>query len=319
MDFGIHLLTRGPGADPEAIRAMARLGEELGFAYITVNDHIAVPGDIDSRYPYTEGGEWPGASVGECLEQLSVLSFIAAATSRIRLLTSVMVLAHRAPVLAAKTIATVDVLSGGRLTLGVGVGWMREELEAIGAPPFAERGAVADEYLRIFKELWSSERPAFEGRYASFSDIAFLPRPVQKPHPPIWVGGESPIALRRTVALGDCWYPVGRNPRYPLDTAERYAAGVARLDALAEEAGRDPAEIGRAYVASWHHGGEPQTTDDGARQLLTGDADTVAGDIARLGELGVETLVLTFQEPDLEGTLAHMHRFAEDILPRFDA
>ncbi|MDP6706617.1 MAG: LLM class F420-dependent oxidoreductase [Alphaproteobacteria bacterium] len=317
MDFGIHMLTRGPGADPEAISAMARTGDELGFAYFTVNDHIAVPGDIASRYPYTETGEWPGASVGECLEQLSVLSFIAAVTRRIRLLTSVMVLPHRPPVLAAKTIATADVLSGGRVTLGVGVGWMREELAAIGAPPFAERGAVSDEYLRVFKELWTADKPAFEGRYSRFSDIAFLPRPVQKPHPPIWVGGESPVALRRTVALGDCWYPVGRNPRYPLDTAERYAAAAARLDVLAEAEGRDPADIGRAYVASWPHGGAPATTDDGERQLLTGDLDAVVGDIGRLGELGVGTLVLTFQDADLDGTLERMHRFAEEILPRF--
>jgi probable F420-dependent oxidoreductase len=170
-----------------------------------------------------------------------LLSFIAARTQKARLLTSVMVLPHRGPVLTAKMLASINVLSGGRLIVGCGVGWMQEEFEAIGAPPFDERGDVADEYIRVFRELWTSDNPTFDGRYASFSDIKLGPRPVQKPHSPIWIGGESPRALRRAARLGDGWYPIGTNSTYPVDTPERVSYALARLRHYAEEAGRDPA------------------------------------------------------------------------------
>ena len=108
-----------------------------------------------------------------------------------------LIVPHRNPIIAAKSLATLDYLSGGRLIIGVGVGWMREEFEAVGCESFDERGAVTDEYIRAFKELWTSDNPTFEGKYVSFSDINFLPKPVQKPHPPLWVGGESRPAIRR--------------------------------------------------------------------------------------------------------------------------
>ena len=179
---------------------MARCGEELGFALIGVSDHIVMPRTIRSLYPYNESGEMGGS--GEFLDQLSLMSFLAAHTLTARLLTSVMVLPHRSPVLAAKMLASIDVLSQGRLVVGAGVGWMKEEFEAIGAPPYEERGAVGEEYIRAFKELWTSDAPSFEGRYVRFSDLTFSPKPIQKPHPPIWIGGESPPALRRVGSTG---------------------------------------------------------------------------------------------------------------------
>ena len=178
------------------LTAQARGGEELGFEIISVNDHIVIPNDVDSRYPYSETGEF-GRGSGFIIEQLTTLSFLGAATSSAKLMTSVMVLPHRNPVHTAKILATIDVLTDGRLIVGCGVGWMREEFEAIGAPPFDERGKVGDEYIRAFNELWTSNTPTFQGQYCSFQDIVFEPKPVQKPHPPIWVGGESP---RRCVA-----------------------------------------------------------------------------------------------------------------------
>src|SRR5262245_10861162 len=201
MDFGVNLMTRGITGDAEGLLAMARAAEEAGFGHVTVNDHIVVPNRIASRYPYTETGEWPGARAGECLEQLTALGFLAAATSRIRLVTSVMVVPQRPAVLAAKALATVDVLSRGRLTLGAAAGGLDGELGAASAPPFAERGAVTDEYFAAFNELWTSEAPRFAGRYVSFSDLRFEPKPIQKPRPPIWVGGESRIALSRVARL----------------------------------------------------------------------------------------------------------------------
>ena len=127
-------------------------------------------------------------------------------------------------------------------------GW-KKEFEIIGAPPFAERGKVTDEYIAAMKELWTQDRPRFEGKYVQFSNVSFLPKPRQSPHPPIWVGGESEPALRRVIQHGDAWYPVGSNPRYPLNTRERYESAVKQLYQLAEVQGRDPVTISLAYWA----------------------------------------------------------------------
>ena len=229
MDVGMTLPGRGPLAEPESLEQLSRRADELGFAYLAVPDHIVVPRSIDSRYPYSSTGDFPGSASGSCLDQFSVLSFVAAMTRQARLVTSVTVIPHRGAVETAKLVATIDVLSQGRITLGVGAGWMREEFEALGAPSFDQRGRVTDEYLQVFKCLWTEEAPEFDGEFVQFRNISFLPKPLQDPHPPIWVGGESAPALRRTARYGDTWYPIGSNPHFPLDTIERFTARVARL------------------------------------------------------------------------------------------
>jgi probable F420-dependent oxidoreductase len=190
----------------------------MGFDYLTLSDHIVIPRDIEARYPYSATGEFPSGGRGDWYEQLTSAAYVAAKTSRLRLVTSVMVVPHRPAVLTAKMLATIDLLSNGRLTVGIGAGWMKEEFEAVGAPPFAERGTVTDEYLTVFRELWTKDAPRFDGRYVRFSEIVMAPKPVQKPHPPLWIGGESPSALRRVARLGDGWYLIGTNPQHPLDT-----------------------------------------------------------------------------------------------------
>ena len=316
MEFGFGAPTRGPLATPENLLMLAQKGQELGFGIVTVSDHVVVPTNIASRYPYTEGGEFPG-SAGQYLEQLTAVAYLAGLTSDIRLLTSVMVLPHRAPVLSAKMLATIDVLSGGRLIVGCGVGWMREEFEALGAPPYDERGAVGDEYVRIFKELWTSDHPSFDGKYASFSDVSFLPKPIQKPHPPIWIGGESPPALRRVARLGDAWYPIGNNPRYPVRDPEQFAGYVQRIHGYAEAAGRDPSEIDLAYSAAWYNDREARVID-GQRQLFTGTPEQVAGDITAFGEVGVRHMMLGLQADTLKETVDRMERFTNDVRPLVD-
>src|SRR6185436_13725041 len=148
MDFGVATVTRGECSSREGYIAVADAAERLGFGFISVNDHVVVPRDIASRYPYSESGEWAARTAGECLDQLATLAFLAGRSERLRLLTSVMVVPQRQPVLTAKMLATIDVLSRGRLIVGCGVGWLKEEFAALGAPPFAERGAVSDEYIR---------------------------------------------------------------------------------------------------------------------------------------------------------------------------
>ena len=315
MKIGFEVPLRGPMARPEGLDVLARGGEEMGFDIIGVSDRIIVPRAIGSRYPYSETGAFPGSVSGESVEQLATLSFLASRTITIRLLTSILVLPHRNPVLAAKMLATVDVLSGGRLIVGCGVGWMREEFETIQAPPFGERGVVADEYIEAFKELWTSDDPSFDGKYVSFSDIGFDPKPVQEPHPPLWIGGESPAALRRAARLGDGWYPIGNNPRYLLDTLERMSHRIARLRRECERAGRDLASLDIAYQAPVYDVPEPRLTADGDRVLFTGTSEQVAGGIRSFEELGVNTLVLDFVSDTVDGTLARMDTFTASVRP----
>ena len=172
MKYGIMLPSRGELALPDNIIPIAKKAEELGFSVMMFPDHVVLPNQFDSPYPYTQSGIFPATDTNEATEQLTMLAFLAGQTESIRLVTSVMIVPHRPPVLTAKVLSTIDVLSKGRLTVGVGVGWLQKEFEALQTPPFEERGAVTDEYIRIFKELWTSESPSFEGKYHSFSDLS---------------------------------------------------------------------------------------------------------------------------------------------------
>lgn len=316
MEFGFSIPTRGPLSETGNLLALAKRGEELGFAHVAIPDHIIIPRQIDSPYPYNKERKMVGAADGDCLEQLIVMAYLAAATSRIRLLTSVMVVPHRNPVFTAKALATIDVLSQGRVTVGCGAGWMEEEFKAIGVPPFAERGKVTDEYLQVFKTLWTADDPQFEGRYAQVKDVTFLPKPVQKPHPPLWIGGESPAAMRRVATHGDAWYPIGANPQFPLDSVQRYTAALGRLREAAEKVNRDPAGIALAYWTPWYKEGRSHTLEDGSRQLFSGSDAEVAEDIAAMGALGVRNLLFSFVRGTLEESLAAMERFASEVMPR---
>ena len=315
MKFGFGIPTRGPMATPEGVAALAKKGEELGFAIISVSDHVVIPKAIASTYPYNESGTFMGSPSGECMEQLTLLTFLAGVTSSARLLTSVMVVPHRPPVLTAKMLATIDVLSKGRLIVGCGVGWMREEFEAIGAPPYDKRGAVSDEYIRAFKELWTSDNPTFKGKYCSFANVAFAPKPVQKPHPPIWVGGESPVALRRAGRLADAWYPIGSNPRFPVATPAQFADFAASVKQHAQEAGRNPASLDFAYSTNWYNDQQAQTLPDGQRRPFTGTPPQIADDVKRYADLGVRHMMVNLQGDTLAQTLERMQRFADRIMP----
>lgn len=318
MDVGLTIPTRGPLATPESVQAFARRADELGYAHLAVPDHLVVPRSIDSRYPYSASGEFPGAASGACFDQFSLLAYLAAINATARLLTSVTVIPHRGAVHTAKIVATIDVLSRGRMILGVGAGWMKEEFEALGAPPFEERGRVTDEYLQAFKSLWTEDNPRFDGKHVRFSNISFLPKPVQQPHPPIWVGGESPAALRRVVRYGDVWFPIGNNPRHPLDTVKRFAAGLEELGRVAEQNGRDPHSVGLAFFANWFDETKTLAAASGERLMLSGSAEQIAQDMAALAELGVRDLTLNFQRENLEQSLRSMQHFAEAIRPLAD-
>ena len=302
-------------ATPEKLGAMARKAEELGYDSLSVGDRILMPRGIALTYPYNESGEYPDRGTGEAMELLTLLSFLAGRTSKIRLVSAVVVVPHRNPLLAAKALATLDVLSQGRLVVGIGVGWMPEEFEALGLPPFEERGAVTDEYLRAFKELWTSDNPSFQGKYVRFDNISFLPHPVQKPHPPIWVGGESRPALRRTAELANGWYPLGGNPIYPVDTPEQLAAAIQRLTAYALRFDRDPAEIEVIYGPRQFELKKDSDGSGSGRLPFVGTADQLASDIRHYQEVGVSSLIFDFigHSEDVDEVQVRMEEFASRV------
>jgi probable F420-dependent oxidoreductase len=198
MKFGIALPNFGRYAQRESIVDIAKSAEDLGFDSLWVSDHIIIP---ESHKGFGDVFYDPFAT----------LSFVAAKTRSIQLGTSVIILPYRNPIVLAKMVSTLDVLCGGRLTLGVGVGWLEDEFEALGVS-YMDRGAITDECIAVLKNLWSSDEPGYRGKYYKFSKIRFFPKPLQKPHPPLWIGGNGLVALRRAISIGNGWHPVGLTP-----------------------------------------------------------------------------------------------------------
>ena len=226
-----------------------------------------------------------------------------------------MIVPHRPAVLTAKILSTIDVLSGGRLTLGIGVGWMREEFEAIDAPDFDARGTVTDEYVRAFVELWTKDAPKFDGKHVRFSNISFAPKPVQNPHPPIWVGGESGPALRRAARLGDAWYPIGTNPQNPLDSLTRFNTQAARLRKMVTEAGRNPKAVALSLRVTVFGETAPPQASDGEHRLFAGPPALLAADIRALRDMGVGCIDFGFGGSTADEVLATMQKFRAEVLP----
>jgi len=315
MQIGFNLPISGPMATAETMARVARLGEELGFDYLTTTDHIALPDTSTPGYPYSETGEFYSPDPGHRMEQLTATAWIAANTSRIRLVLAVLVVPHRPAVLAAKQLATIDVLSGGRLVVGIGAGWLKPEIEAVATTPFAERGKVTDEYIDAFKALWTQERPVFHGKYTNIEGLLVDPKPVQKPHPPIWVGGESGPSMRRAARVGDAWYPIGTNQANMLDTRPRLQAGIARLRQLTAQAGRNPDSVGVVYRVKRFAIAAPPATD-GNRRLFTGTLQDTIDDTKALRDMGVTAIDYDFEGRDAAKSIAAMQAFRSDVMDR---
>ena len=316
MQIGFNLPISGALSEPAIMTRIARQGEALGYDYLTLTDHIVLPNLKAPGYPYSESGEFFGDGPQRRHDQLTAAAFIAAKTQRIRLVLAVMVAPYRPAVLAAKMLATIDVLSDGRLTVGIGAGWLEAEFDAVAVTPFAARGAVTDEYIRAFRILWTEERPRLDGQWVKFDEVLFEPKPAQQPHPPIWVGGESGPALRRAARLGDAWYPIGSNNRHLLDTLPRYRAGVARLRRFTAEAGRDTAKVALTYRIKRYGEAVPDKASDGERRLFSGSTADIIDDLRALRDLGVGAVDIDFERPDADAALVEMRRFKETVLDR---
>jgi probable F420-dependent oxidoreductase len=311
--FGCTLPGRGPTADAAAYRAVAQAADELGYDSVWVSDHVVIPAHIASSYPYSPDGDFGLAPTHPYLEPLVTLGFLAAATRRARLGIHVLVLPYRHAVLAAKMLATLDYLSNGRLDLGIGVGWMREEFEALGQPHYDRRGALTDEQVAVYKRLWTEDTPSFAGEFYRFEPIGAFPHPVQRPHPPIWVGGHTRPAIRRAGRLGDGWLPIGARPPADLPPPE-IAAGLELLRAEARRHGRDPDAIGVCFSTT------ATLTDTasaaaGVRRPFQGNPDEIVADAAGYRQVGVQRFIFGLGPLAPADYERQLHRFATQVGP----
>lgn len=273
--FGLH---RGSSVDPDTLARRARMAEDAGFEALWVGDHVALPQSAAD------------SAVEARLEALVALTYLAAATTRVRLGVGVIVLPQRQPVLLAKQLSSIDLLSRGRLTVGIGVGYVEPELRALGAS-LADRGARTDEYLAAMRALWDEPAPSFAGRFVAFDGVLQRPRPVQRPHPPIVIGGHSPAAYRRAVRHGDGWYgweldldQTARALAELRETAARVErpAGPGALEITITPPGTPDLETARRYAELGVHrlALQPRTTGGSAIEELIATADeTLVGRI----------------------------------------
>ncbi|MCI0549155.1 MAG: LLM class F420-dependent oxidoreductase [Candidatus Rokubacteria bacterium] len=304
MKIGCHLPMFGPVATRENVLGFARRMEALGFDSLWASDHVVVPQRIRSRYPYNEQGQFPLPPDSHFLEPLTLLALVGAVTERVSLGTTVLVLPHRHPVLAAKMLASLDHLTGGRVILGAGVGWMREEIELLGAP-FERRGAWSDEAIRVMRACWAEDRPRHHGEFFSFEEIGLFPKPLRRDIP-IWIGGHTERALRRVVELGDGWHAA-----FP--TLAGLGDGIDTLRAECARRGRAFGELHVSVRAGLSIRPSPLGPD---RRLLQGSAEEIARDLEALERLGVGTVLLETRYRDLEDMVAIFETFARDLRPR---
>ena len=290
MKIGYSLSNNQGMEDIQGVIDLAARCEDLGFDSVWASEHV-----FNVSYVYDRIGDKP------YYEPLTVLTYVAAKTSTIGLGTSVLVLPYHNPIRLAKVAATLDVLSGGRVILGVGVGVIEEELEAMGSP-FAERGAITDETIAIMKELWTKEDPSYQGKYHSFSGMKFTPKPVQKPHIPIIIGGTSKAAIRRAARSGAAWHPTALSP-------EVLAQGMEYLKEQVVTAGRDPSEVEVSVSAAIG------STHNHNRYSLGEDPEEVLERAQKYQEMGVGRLVVSPNTRDQSQLRPIMEMIAEVVIP----
>ncbi|MFP6748320.1 MAG: LLM class F420-dependent oxidoreductase [Alphaproteobacteria bacterium] len=290
-------------ATPEAILTAAQRAEELGFDAVLLNDHLIV-----------KGNEEMVASWGNVYEPLTTMAYLAARTERIRLATSVLIMPYRNPVLTAKMVATLDQLSGGRIILGLGAGWLESEFAAL-AVSHGDRGARTDEYIKVCQACWGPDPVSFKGEYHQFEDMHCSPKPVQQPHPPIWIGGSSKAALRRAAEVATVWQPVPTK-------LEDLIAHQANLQAACDKIGRAvPPQIRMSFRINFTHiTGKDPHGPDGTRLTGHGGAEDVAEDIAKFRDAaGLDQFQLNFNGcGGLEQLEESMTLFMEEVRPALE-
>ena len=285
----------------------ASQAEAYGFDSVWAADRIIIPRQIATSYPYSKDQQFIVPADRPFLEPLSCLAFLAGQTTRISLGMSVLVLPYRHPLYWAKIAVTIDQLSKGRLIMGIGVGWMEEEFRAMGVP-FRERGAIADEQLRVVSELWTQDRCGFAGHYYQFEEVAFLPKPV-KEKIPIWVGGEGTRAQRRAGELGDAWFPY-----FVKITPEELVARFENVRHWATQAKRDPERVSLSCCLPIEIADEAVTPEEG---YLKGNCEQICELLESYARAGVQHLALQFMVPHWPERTRQIEAFALKVLPEF--
>ena len=303
MDWGIHLPHLGRQATRTALIEFSQQAEQLGFHSGWVSDHVAWPHDIGSQYPYSDDGSFAPPADMPWLDPIGTMFFVAACTETLKLGPTVMILGYRPPVLTAKAIASLDHLSGGRVILGVGVGWMREEFAVLGMP-YDHRGKRADEQLELFQAFFTEARPSYSGAFYDVPEVGFEPKPVNG-SVPIWVGGDSEAAFRRIARFGDGLHAAFQ----PRETVQ---ASWGRVREVVAEAGRDPASVRlsvRLYL-------DPEGSMPAAKSIAGSNAEMV-DTIGRWAAIGVDHILLDpVASGGLTGRRAAMERFMLDVAPQ---
>jgi len=288
MKFGIVPINLRSFTVPEVLIPFVQRAEALGYESVWTAEHVVIPKTYTSVYPYNPSGKVPFAADAAILDPLVALTFIAATTTRLRLGTGVNILPQMNPLYLAKWASSLDHLSRGRLMLGVGIGWLKEEFAAIGVP-FAHRGRRADDYLQALKAVWTGEEVNYQGEFVHWQGFMMRPRPVQPGGVPLIIGGVSPAAIRRVVQFGDGWYVIGKD-------LDEYRA---HMSALADECirqGRNPREL--EITAYWNYYREG------------------IGSLSVYEELGVQRLLINVHAlREREVTIA-LERFAEDVIAK---
>lgn len=292
MKVGFMLPVFGDLATSENMIEMATLAEQKGFESIWCNDHVIMPTQISTPYPYSRSGDYIADPKGNQLESYTSLAFVAGHTSKIKLGFSITVAPYRHPLVTAKMIATIDVLSNGRLIVGVGAGWLNEEFNALGVST-DKKWMRTEEHIRIWKELWTAEEPSYRGQIYNFSDVQSRPQPIQKPHPPISIGGNGKACFSRVITLADGWQVVSEGPDNVYSIEGNLKNDLATLYKMSEKAGRDPNSIEVTAV------------------IIAGTAQSVIEDLPHYKQIGVSRLILDF--PSLVSNIDDMAAILEKI------
>ncbi len=301
MKYGVILPNVGPLAHIDSLAHIAQSAERLGYDGVFLSDHIAIPTELQSAYPYRSDGRFPLTASDRVLEPVTTLAYLAAMTTRMRLGFSVLVLPYRHPVLNAKMLGTLDVISDGRLIVGAGVGWMAEEFAALDSD-FDARGSVTDEHIALLRAFWTQPAPEVHGNRYSVSGLGMAPSPVAQPGPPIWTGGISPPALRRAANLADGWHGVRQSP-----------TDVARVAARIGELRASRGEVMDGFTVSLRAGLDvtEEPFDAASRTPLRGSPDQVAADLVEYQEAGLEYLVVEPRAATAKQLIKQLERFAQ--------
>ncbi len=310
MKFGVFLPISGRASGPDVLAEAAQSAEAQGFDAVWSADRVVTPWEIKTPYPYSENQEFIVPPDRPFLDSLTCLAFLAGCTQKITLGISVLVLPYRHPLYWARVATSIERLAKGRLIMGIGVGWMREEFEALGVP-FEARGRMTDEQLQIIDKLWTQEHITFDGEFYHIHDVAFHPKPIQQPRIPIWVGGEGRAAQRRAAKYGDAWFSY-----YVRITPAELRAGYENVQRMAAEAGRDPAQVKFTCCRAIEVTNEPVPQDE---SILRGTTQQLREALKVYQDIGVEHLALQFMVPRWPDRVAQIARFAEEVLPHLQS